>query len=430
MSTKAKIEIALITLVLLPLIYFTIFYDGETYQPTEQVQEAALKSEAEILFGINTANYNVSREEVQQNENFIGLLTGNGIPLEKASKMAERCKTVFDIRKIKSGRPYFVLEKKSDKKGWKDTMPGGVSYFIYQHSLVDYVVFDLENDSVYKGVKKVETEKKTTFGIVESSLSQTMEKSKANPMLTFALSEVYAWAIDFYRLQKGDKFKVIYNESYVEGKSIGVDRILAAVFTHKGEDYYAYYYDQDSSGNGAYYDEKGESLKKAFLKAPLKFSHITSHYSMKRFHPVLKTFKAHLGTDYAAPTGTPIMTVGTGTILDAHYTANNGNYVKVKHNQHITTQYLHMSRIAAGIHPGVHVNQGQVIGYVGSTGLATGPHVCFRFWQDGQQVDPLKIKALPADPISKKHKADYDKLVQTFNAELISVKEAVAMSEK
>jgi murein DD-endopeptidase MepM/ murein hydrolase activator NlpD len=167
---------------------------------------------------------------------------------------------------------------------------------------------------------------------------------------------------------------------------------------------------------------------KAFLKAPLKFSHITSHYSMKRFHPVLHTFKAHLGTDYAAPTGTPIMTVGDGTILDARYTANNGNYVKVKHNAHITNQYLHMCRIATGIRPGVHVSQGQIIGYVGSTGLATGPHVCFRYWLDGKQVDWLKQKTVPSDPINKSDRPQFEQVVQQFNKQLLNLKPTVAMN--
>lgn len=428
MPKKTKIAIAVILILLVPTAYFAFFYDNEPYKQSEQLEEPVLKEQTKLLFGIDTKDYDVTKEEIAPNTNFTSLLSENGVDINKSLSLAAKCKGVFDIRSMRAGRPYYVLQKKDDKRGWQDTTAAPIDYFIYQHSAVEYVVFDLVKDTVYKGMKQVETQQKTAVGIIGSSLSETMEQSKATPMLTLALSEVFAWAIDFYRLQKGDQFKVIYTENFVEGNSIGIDKILAAVFTYKGDDYYAYYYAKDSTDNGAYYDEKGLSLKKAFLKAPLKFSHITSHYSMKRFHPVLHAFKAHLGTDYAAPTGTPIMTVGDGTILDARYTANNGNYVKVKHNNHITTQYLHMCRIAAGIKPGVHVSQGQVIGFVGSTGLATGPHVCFRYWLDGKQVDWLKQKTVPSDPINKSDRPAFEQLVQQYNKELLNLKPTVAMS--
>jgi murein DD-endopeptidase MepM/ murein hydrolase activator NlpD len=215
--------------------------------------------------------------------------------------------------------------------------------------------------------------------------------------LAARLENIYAWTIDFFYLQKGDYFKVVYEEEFVEGESIGISRIKGATFSHGGKDFHALYFDQE--GKPDYFDEAGNSLRKAFLKAPLQYSRISSRFSNSRFHPVLKRYKAHLGVDYAAPHGTPIMAVGDGIVQEATRRGGNGNFVKIKHNSMFATQYLHMSGFAKGIRPGVAVRQGEVIGYVGSTGLATGPHVCFRFWKNGQQVNPLAIEMPPSEPI-------------------------------
>jgi len=198
----------------------------------------------------------------------------------------------------------------------------------------------------------------------------------------------------------------VYEDKSVEGKSIGVGRILAAEFVHFGKPIYSFYFEQDSIGD--YFDDEGNSLRKAFLKSPLKFSKISSRYNLNRFHPVQKRFKAHLGTDYAAPQGTPIFTIGNGVVVEAKFSQFNGNYVKIKHNGTYTTQYLHMSKIASGMKPGRRVTQGEVIGYVGSTGLATGPHVCFRFWKNGKQVDHLREDFPTAEPVESKNRAAFD----------------------
>jgi murein DD-endopeptidase MepM/ murein hydrolase activator NlpD len=213
--------------------------------------------------------------------------------------------------------------------------------------------------------------------------------------------------VDFYKIQQGDKFKVVYDEDFVNGQSVGIGEISSAVFNSCGKDLYAFYYAKDAAHEGDYYDENGNSMKKEFLKAPVKFSRISSHYSLNRFHPVTKEWKAHLGTDYAAPFGTPIMATADGIIEDACFKVYNGNYVKIRHNGQYKTQYLHMSKIAKGMHPGARVKQGEIIGYVGATGLATGPHVCYRFWKDGQQVDPLKQKLTFSDPMPVKYKSDF-----------------------
>jgi murein DD-endopeptidase MepM/ murein hydrolase activator NlpD len=228
-----------------------------------------------------------------------------------------------------------------------------------------------------------------------------------SPTLAVRLSEIFAWTVDFYKIQQGDKFKVVYDEDFVNGESVGIGEISSAVFNSSGKDFYAFYYAKDAAHEGDYYDENGNSMKKEFLKAPVKFSRISSHYSLNRFHPVTKEWKAHLGTDYAAPFGTPIMATADGIVEDACFKIYNGNYVKIRHNGQYKTQYLHMSKIGKGIHPGVRVKQGEIIGYIGATGLATGPHVCYRFWKDGQQVDPLKQKLTFSDPMPAKYKADF-----------------------
>ncbi len=273
----------------------------------------------------------------------------------------------------------------------------------------NYVVYNmLDSIRIYRERKEVDTEIMMASGEITSSLWQTMADNNINFNITVNLSEIYAWAIDFYRIQKGDYFKVLYEEKFVDGESVGIGKVIAAYFNHYNHDYYAVYFEQGEAAD--YFDENANSLRKAFLKAPLKYSRISSRYSMKRFHPVQKRYKAHLGTDYAAPRGTPIMSTGDGVIQKSGYSKGNGNYVKVRHNSVYSTQYLHMNKIKSGIRKGVRVRQGDVIGYVGSTGLATGPHVCYRFWKNGRQVDALKVSVPPSLPVEKKYRSEYEKV--------------------
>ena len=246
-----------------------------------------------------------------------------------------------------------------------------------------------------------------------------MDELGVTPQLTNDFVDVFAWQIDFFRLQKGDRFKVIYEEKLVEGQPIGIGDIKAVYFNHFGNDYYGMRYDQ---GNGPdYFDEEGKSLRKALLKYPLKFTRISSRYSGSRFHPVQKRWKAHRGTDFAAPRGTPIRSVGDGIVVEAKYGKYNGNYVKVRHNSTYSTQYLHMSKIAAGMKPGVKVRQGQTIGYVGSTGLATGAHLCYRFWKNGVQVDALKVDLPSAEPIESEKLLAYNQIKRIYMERLNAI---------
>lgn len=356
----------------------------------------------EKKFGIPIEDYNINDDKISKKELLSTILLRNHISYTIIDKIVKKSKNVFDVRHIVPGKRYSIFTEKGDSTN-------KAKYFVYEKDAVNYVVVDLNDTiNVYEGKNEVSTRKKTVSGIISSSLYMTLKDQGVSPLLTYELSDIFAWQIDFHRIQKGDKFKVIYEEQYVNDKMIGIGKIQAAQFEHFGSDYFAFYFEQD--GIGEYFDEEAGSLRKAFLKAPVKYSRISSKYSPKRFHPVQKRYKAHLGTDYAAPTGTPINAVGDGVVKEAKYKKYNGKYVKVKHNGTYTTQYLHMSRIAKGMKPGKKVRQGEIIGYVGSTGLATGPHVCFRFWKNGHQVDHLKEKFPPSKPIDKEYMEAYQKI--------------------
>ncbi|HIA36963.1 MAG TPA: peptidase M23 [Flavobacteriales bacterium] len=338
---------------------------------------------------------------IKKNQNLSEILLKFNISYALIAQLANKSKEVFEVRKFVVGKKYNVFYS-------NDTLQKAIS-FIYEIDAANYVVYNmLDSIRIYRERKEVDTEIMMASGEITSSLWQTMADNNINFNITVNLSEIYAWAIDFYRIQKGDYFKVLYEEKFVDGESVGIGKVIAAYFNHYNHDYYAVYFEQGEAAD--YFDENANSLRKAFLKAPLKYSRISSRYSMKRFHPVQKRYKAHLGTDYAAPRGTPIMSTGDGVIQKSGYSKGNGNYVKVRHNSVYSTQYLHMNKIKSGIRKGVRVRQGDVIGYVGSTGLATGPHVCYRFWKNGRQVDALKVSVPPSLPVEKKYRSEYEKV--------------------
>ncbi|MEW6506134.1 MAG: peptidoglycan DD-metalloendopeptidase family protein [Bacteroidota bacterium] len=336
---------------------------------------------------------------ISSGETLGDILIPYGVSDKEIFHIAEETREIFPVKSFRAGDEYYIYAH------WDTTE--SVHYMVYVLNPIEYVVFDLRDSvRVYHGKKEVIIKERIFASSIKNSLWQTFESQNINPDLAVKLSEIYAWQIDFFRIQANDTLKVVYEELFVDGKSTGVGKILTASFRHRSENFFAFRFEKDDEA--AYFDERGNSLRKAFLKAPLKFSRISSRFSKKRFHPVLGRYKAHLGTDYAAPTGTPIMTVGDGIVTEARYTSANGNYVKIRHNAVYTTQYLHMSKFAKGIRPGAAVKQGQVIGFVGSTGLATGPHVCFRFWKNGRQVDALREKLPPSNPIAKEHRKEFE----------------------
>ncbi|HSH52281.1 MAG TPA: peptidoglycan DD-metalloendopeptidase family protein, partial [Bacteroidales bacterium] len=295
-----------------------------------------------------------------------------------------------------------------------------LKYFVYQHSPTEYLKIDFNKEPVaFKGTKEIINVKKTCSGIISSSLWSTMIDNNIDPMMAIRLSEIYAWTIDFFGLEEGDQFKVFYNEQYVDSIPIGIGQIFAVSFTHKGEELLAYAFEQD--GRLSYFDETGKSLRRQFLKAPLRFSRISSGYSNSRFHPILKIYRPHTGVDYAAPAGTPIYSIGDGTVIRKGYTKSAGYYIKIRHNSVYTSGYNHLSRYPKGIKKGQRVSQGQIIGYVGRTGYATGPHLDFRVWKNGYPINPLTIEAPPVEPVKAEYLHKFSASIDTLNQELLSV---------
>ena len=387
-------------------IVFTQFYftSESEYKPEDvTVSKAEEVKPITYRFGLPVDSFEVFEDVVKNGESFGNILLANGVAYDVINQIATNFKDVFDVRWLRTGKPYSLFCESNDSSRV-------ARYMVYQSSAVEYYVFDLRDSvNVYAGKKEVITKVLEVSGEINSSLYQTLIEKGASVGLAMKLADVYAWSIDFFRIQKGDYFKVIYEEKFIDDTlNVGVGRILAADFNHGGQSFYAFHFDRPDEDYSDYFDEKGKTLRKAFLKAPLDFYRISSRYNPKRFHPVQKRWKAHLGTDYAAPTGTPIMATADGEVIAAAYTRGNGNYVKVRHNSTYTTQYLHMSKFAKGMRKGKIVKQGDVIGYVGSTGLATGPHVCYRFWKNGKQVDPYRQQLPEADPIKEKYKAEFE----------------------
>ena len=401
-----KESTTLVSLIMMLLLTFSCSVGPE--ETKAPVKEKSLIPEKHHMeYGINCDALNVIKDVVQPNQNLSDILLQFDVPYSVINAVALVSENVFDVRKIKFGNPFCIISTTDSTKK--------VRYFVYELNPVDYVVFELDYPvAVYIGKKEVQIRTKTVTGFIESSLWQTVTEQQLDPELAIKLSEIYAWDIDFHHLRSGDGFRVIFEERFVAGILVGLGRVKAAVFKHKDKNFYAFYFKQDDSGS--YYDQNANSMQKAFLKSPIKFARITSRYSKRRFHPVLKKHKAHFGIDYAAKTGTPIMSTGDGVILKAAYDRNNGKYVKVKHNGIYTTQYLHMSKIAHGIKQGVKVKQGDVIGYVGSTGLATGPHLCYRFWKNGKQVDPFKEDIPSVEPVQKEY-------IPYFNQQMTKLKQ-------
>ncbi len=402
--------IALVVPVVIVVAVYQIFSIHSEYstsevvvQPIDSLQnepaEEVIPLEPQMLFGLNVDTLQVVEAMVEPNQFLSQILTQYNISLGLIDKLAKASREVFDVRKIRANRNYTLLCS-------NDSL-STARYFIYEPSRTDYVIYELSDSiRVSMGQHAVDTVTKTFAGVIDYSIYQTLSDADAPTELVNELSDVYAWQIDLFKVQKGDKFKMIYEEIQIKGERVGVGQIKAAQFERGDEEFYAFQYDQ--GGKEDYFDEEGNSLKKAFLKAPLKYSRISSRFSTSRLHPVLKVKRAHHGIDYAAPRGTPIRAVGDGTIIKANYSGGAGNFVKIKHNNTYTTGYMHLSKYGEGIRVGKLVKQGDIIGYVGNTGLSTGPHLCYRFWKDGQPVNALKIEMPSSEPITEEHRATYE----------------------
>jgi murein DD-endopeptidase MepM/ murein hydrolase activator NlpD len=386
-------------IILIPII------DALVRPPEILTETAESIMPAEILpkleYGIPLDSFNIVEERIKPNMSLSVLLGNLNLSAKDIQASTKKAASVFDLRKIRRGNTYKVFRSKDSSET--------VNYLIYEQSATDYIVFDFTDSvDVVKKQKKIEHQVKTATGVIESSLWLAMTDHDINPMLAMELSDIYAWTIDFFGLQKGDEFKVFYEEKFVDGQSVGLGRIYAARFKHNGHDIYAIPFYQDSVMS--FFDADGTSLRKAFLKAPLKYSRISSFFSNSRLHPILKIRRPHHGVDYSAPMGTPVHAIGDGKIIKARYSGGAGNYVKIKHNSIYTTGYMHLSKYGKGIKAGKYVKQGDIIGYVGSTGLSTGAHLDFRVWKNGQNINPLKLDAPPVDPIKPEQMDFFNKI--------------------
>lgn len=378
-------------------------------QPTEK-PEPIIKD-----FGIVFNDYKVKIDTLKSGDTFSTILEGYELNNNSTFQVTEKIKDSFNLRSIKAGKPYYIFLNKKNNKD--------LEYFVYVKDRTSYLVVDFRDSTlvVQEKVRPSTIKRRTIAAEIEGSLSETLSREGVSAGVASKLAKIFEYSIDFFKIQKGDKFAITLNERYIQDSIYdGVVDIEASYFEYKGKKIYAFPYKMSENQKYPdYYDEEGKGLKNMFLKAPLDFFRISSKFSGRRFHPVQQRWKAHNGTDYAAPHGTPIKTTAAGVVERTGYTAGNGNYVKVKHTATYSTQYLHMSKIL--VKTGQRVSQGQVIGKVGSTGLATGPHVCYRFWKNGVQVDPLRLNLPNAEPMDKSHKAKYLVKIEPLKKELDSI---------
>ncbi|MFV0365289.1 MAG: peptidoglycan DD-metalloendopeptidase family protein [Mangrovibacterium sp.] len=416
-TTKITIASLLVVLVLGAFIYLYSNHQKQdkVEEATEQLSVEELHTEPPMIFGLPADSFLVEQYEVKRNQNLSDILGAEGVSYPTMLQLVSKSKDIFDVRRIKVGNNYYFLRAQNDSTAQ-------ARYFVYEQDAINYVVFQLSDSLItYQGAKEVHTVLKSTSGVITSSLWNSLIGNGASPALAVELADVYAWTIDFFGIQRGDSYKVVYEENYVDSISVGIQSVQACLFDHMGSKYYGFPFEQDSVRS--FYNEKGESLRKAFLKAPLNYKRVSSGFSNARKHPVLKIVRPHHGVDYAAATGTPVMTIGDGTVVKKSYQKRGaGYYLKIKHNSVYTTTYMHLSKYAKGISVGKRVKQGEVIGYVGATGIATGPHLDFRVQKNGTYINPLKMESPPVEPVSEANMPAYELLRDSLMQELNAVK--------
>lgn len=348
-------------------------------------------------FGISRSQYAVKEGRVERAETVSDLLATYGVDYQTVYDLLESVRPTFEAADVRAGNPYRV---------YVNPWLGSPQFFVYEITPTRYIVFDLlQPERSRVETRTVRRQWETVEGTINGSLYKTLVDEGGHPLLALRLSEVFAWQIDFFRIRRGDQFRVVFERRSVDGENLQPGDVVAAYVEHLGKEYYAFRFD---TGEGAeYFNREGESLRRQLLKAPLKYSRISSRFTNRRFHPVLKQYRPHHGTDYAAPRGTPVRAVGSGVVQFAGYRGPNGNYVKIRHNGTYTSGYLHLSDIASGVHPGATVDQGETIGYVGSTGRSTGPHLDYRLWKRGTAVDPYELELPPSQPVPIQYRDEF-----------------------
>lgn len=383
-----------------------LFSCGESSSSDNNKKEDKKAKEPEYLYGICIDNYDVKIDTIRKNQFLSDIMLKQNVSYNTITHIEKKHKNVFDIRHIKPEHKHTFLIS-------RDSIPTPV-FWIYEIDKINYAVFSLTDSlTAWRGKKEVETKIEYIEGTIESSLWNAMKAAGGDQNITMELSEIYSWTVDFFGIQPGDIFKVVYENRYIKDECIGMGKILASYLKNDGEEHYAYYFEQN--GKSEYFDEDGNNLRKAFLKAPLNYKRISSHFTNARKHPVTKVVRPHHGVDYAAPTGTPVVTVGDGTVIEKGWDKKGGgNYLKIKHNSTYTTTYMHLNGFAKGIKKGDKVKQGQLIGYVGSTGMSTGPHLDFRLNKNGKYINPLTFEAPSADPVSSENKVAFEEKVNEY----------------
>lgn len=421
---RLKVKSLKNSLVLLSLICL-LFSCSSEKKEIKQLNILPPKPKEIYAFGYKLSDYKIINDTIKSGESFGIIMDRHHVMYPKINKIASKIKDTFDVRRVRSGKPYTILASKDSTET--------AQVFIYKHNKATATVIDFKDSLItaYKHRKKLRIVEKEVAGKIYSNLSVTMDSLHLKPSLTYEIADIYAWTLDFYKLQKGDHFKIIYEEKFIDDTiSVGYGNIKAAVFNHKGKDLYAYRFIADSIKSiPEYYDEDGDMLRSQFLKSPIKFQYrISSRYNLKRRIALYgNRVRPHKGTDFAAKIGTPIMTTASGTVVESARRGGNGNYVKVKHNNTYTTQYLHMSKRKARV--GQYVKQGDIIGYVGMTGNTSGPHVCYRFWKYGRQVDPFKQKLPSAKPLKKSLMPKYKEFISPLKNQLSKISQKPAQKK-
>lgn len=394
------------------MLFSLVSCDKTKEVATEKIVKPVPKK---VDFGFVYADFNVVHDTIKKGDTFGNIIENQNIGDRRVYDIIAAIKDTLNVQSIRFNKPYTLLRSKNKKHN--------LQVFIYQPDALTYYVIDFRDTAVvaYKKIKPVTIKRRTIGGVLKESLSETLGNAKIEGALAGKIAKIYAYSIDFMKLKKGDRFAITFTERFINDTIYdGVEEMEASFFEYRGKIIYAFPFAQNPNSDKIdYYDEQGKTLKNFFLKSPIKFSRISSRFSSNRFHPVQHTWKAHKGTDYAAPRGTPITTTAAGVVEQSGFTAGNGNFVKVKHNGTYSTQYLHMSKIL--VKRGQRVSQGQVIGLVGSTGLATGPHVCYRFWKNGVQVDALRLKLPTGEPMTGNNKARFLEKIKPLKFELDSI---------
>ncbi len=374
--------------------------------------QAAEEPQHTILYGIIADNYRTESGTIAQGETLGKLLGRYGITAATVDRLDKAAKEVFPLRQIRADRPYTVFMAQDSVGGER------LDYFVYEKDLIEYVVFGFKNDSVTitQGQKDVTIRREVRSSVIESSLWGAIMRDSLPYALAAELEEIYQWTVDFFGIQEGDNFTVIYDEKLIDTTHVGIGQIWGAKFNHAGKEVYAIPFQQGDKVQ--YWEHNGASLRKQLLKAPLKFTRISSRFSRSRLHPVHRVYRPHLGVDYAAPSGTPVHAVADGVVSFKGWSGGGGNTLRIKHAGNLETGYLHLKGFAKGINKGTRVKQGDLIGYVGSTGTSTGPHLDYRIWKNGTNIDPLKVPQEPAEPIAEKNKAEFEAIRDRIVAEL------------